>query len=1239
MIEELITKNNKGDTPMKKSLKPILSMLVTIAMLLTILPSTLLTAFANDWTGYTAISTKAQLNAVRNNLSGKYYLTNDIIFTEADFKSGGAFYNGGEGWEPIGASESAAFTGIFDGNGFAIQRLRINSAYTDDGEFFAGLFGYNKGKICDLGLIDGEISGSAVIIYYFSYCVGGIVGYNSGVIENCYNTGLVSPDISYAYIGGIAGYNVNGTIKDCYNMGYISSYESDTYIGGIAGASRFGTIINCYNTGSIVNTRRSNNVGGIAGHNDNSIIENCYNTGFISSIADYTGGITGSNEGTITNCYNTGSIFFDCYSFYYIGFQLSNPYAGGIAGRSNGEISNCYNTGMVTHNPKSYNYSESYVGGIAGENNSKITNSYYMDNIPKGVSKGEDTGTKCTPEQLKQQNTFIGFNFNDIWEFDNVEYLYPTIKGSLFTDPIIEENTVEFGGGKGTSYNPYLISTKEHLNNVRNYLESCFQMTNDIVFENSDFEEGGDFYNDGKGWQPIGKYSYVTFLGIFDGNGFKIQGIKFDSDSLENAYSGIFGNSNGKICNLGYVNNTMYPTSSFPITGGIAENNYGIIENCYNTGIITIKSDYSNYIGGIAGINYNTIVSCYNTGSISSSSEKSIIYSGGIAGRNKGEIINCYNNGTISSTTALYTTYSGGITGYNEGIITSCYNSNLISSDNTNFCAGGITGYNDGTITNSHNIGIIYSSSSLWTQIGGIAGYNNNTILNCYNSGSISAIDSDSCTGGIAGVNNKTITNCYNYGDVSSNSNIEAYSGGITGYNNESTIKNCYNAGSIVAESNNIAYAGGIAGENNDGIITNCYYLDNNSKGVDEGTDTCIQCTAEQMKLQSTFIGFNFEYVWEFSGGEYPYPTIKINASKGNTVDFKNGYGTSADPYLISTKEELNNVRYYLDSHFKMINDIIFTENDFKQGGAFYNDGEGWEPIGSDYTNKFTGKFNGNGFVIQGLSISTLYGTNFIGFFGCNSGEICNLGFVDTSMNVHAYAGVIAGYSNGIIENCYSSGWISANGAEIGGIVGENSGTINNCYNTASITAKNSYAGGIAGENGGIITNCYNSGSIIVEDEISRVGGITSFSSGKIRNCYNTGSITVNTTYNSCYIGGIAGYNMDTITSCYNIGSITLQSAPFPCVGGIAGYSSSNIITNCYYIDKILNGVGEGNGTIVKCTKDQMKLQSTFIGFDFDDVWEFCEEHPDHAYPLLSMLDHPKHITSVLVTIKPDKLI
>lgn len=62
------------------------------------------------------------------------------------------------------------------------------------------------------------------------------------------------------------------------------------------------------------------------------------------------------------------------------------------------------------------------------------------------------------------------------------------------------------------------ISTKEDLDNIRNDLDADYYLTNDIVFTEEDFEEGGAFYNDGQGWVPIGGQSWVdNFSGSIDG--------------------------------------------------------------------------------------------------------------------------------------------------------------------------------------------------------------------------------------------------------------------------------------------------------------------------------------------------------------------------------------------------------------------------------------------------------------------------------------------------------------------------------------------------------------------------------------------------------------------------------------------------------------------------------------------------------------------------------------------------
>ena len=646
------------------------------------------------------------------------------------------------------------------------------------------------------------------------------------------------------------------------------------------------------------------------------------------------------------------------------------------------------------------------------------------------------------------------------------------------------ENTTEFLGGEGTEEKPYLISNKTHLNNVRYHLYAHFKMVADIVFTEADFAEGGEFYNDGQGWEPIGGNGSTTFTGVFDGDEHTITGLYCNRSGNGAQYAGLFGNNKGVIHNIGIVNGIISvdvnSRGSMPCAGGVVGINNGTIYNCYNKESIVISSGQDEYRSG-----------------------------------------NC-----------------GGIVGRNEryGIVDSCYNIGNVTSDYGGGNAGGITGSNCGKINN------------------------------CYNAGSIKG--KNDVAGGIAGAN-------WSYVPTT-----------------PGEISNCYNIGNVSA----LSIAGSIVG-NNSGTISDCYYLDNVSKGVGNGTDPTTKCTIQQMNQQSTFAGFDFDTVWEFlEKNLYPFPTLQTapyfeENTEENTTDFAGGTGTPYNPFLISNKTHLNNVRKYLDAHFKMVADIVFTEADFAEGGEFYNDGQGWEPIGGNGSTTFTGVFDGDEHTITGLYCNRSGdGVQCAGLFGYNKGIIHNLGIEDgdissktLSSDTSSYAGGIAGYN-------------------------DNNGTINDCYNTGSTSASSdyyAYAGGIAGynDNDGTISNCYNIGSVSAS---SNAGGILGNNSGTISNCYNVGDVS-----KSYDAGGIAGSNSGTISNCYNIGDVSKSYY----VGGIAGRNYKTI-TNCYYLDNILKGVGNGTDTTIKCTVEQMKQQSTFIGFDFDTVWEI-DGYYSYPYPQL----------------------
>ena len=278
---------------MRKAWKRIHSLLMALAMLAVLLPAQGLmiarAAAPKDWTGYTPISTKEDLNNVRNNLTGKYYLTQDIVFTEADFAAGGAFYNEGEGWQPIGSEENP-FSGTFDGNGHAIDGLRMGSEQES-----LGLFAYvQNGTITNLCM---RGDGIQMEEYWGVLYVGSVAGYVSdSVIRNCTNMSLISALISPyhdSHIGGIIGYAVGSTISGCKNKAELEiNSHSFSDVGGIVGYVEESTVSNCYNLERIVNRGVPpismmylyNYTGGIAGVADNSTIAESYNIGLFTAM-------------------------------------------------------------------------------------------------------------------------------------------------------------------------------------------------------------------------------------------------------------------------------------------------------------------------------------------------------------------------------------------------------------------------------------------------------------------------------------------------------------------------------------------------------------------------------------------------------------------------------------------------------------------------------------------------------------------------------------------------------------------------------------------------------------------------------------------------------------------------------------------------------------------------------------------------------------------------------------------
>ena len=308
----------------------------------------------------------------------------------------------------------------------------------------------------------------------------------------------------------------------------------------------------------------------------------------------------------------------------------------------------------------------------------------------------------------------------------------------------------------------------------------------------------------------------------------------------------------------------------------------------------------------------------------------------------------------------------------------------------------------------------------------------------------------------------------------------------------------------------------------------------------DKGSNTYTALVAPQsVAAGTTFItctftnGKTFVYKmknatdWQ-AGGEYTY-TVSLAAAKdlGYTIESNGSYTVTSADGLMNIAKLVNGGK--TDINITLTADIDLT-------------GKNWTPIGTSFSNKYTGTFDGGGHTIKGLTVTT--NDQFVGLFGSigYAGTVKNVMMEDvqiTSNRSSGFAGGVAGYSDGTIENCSVSGSVSGT-VYVGGVVGAQwNGSITGCSSSATVKGT-VYVGGVAGQtNGGAtLTACYATGNVIIEiapkKNISG-GGLVGTNGGKgVRACYATGNVTsTGSSTGNVHIFGLLGDNYTTVTACY----------------------------------------------------------------------------------------------------------
>jgi len=644
---------------------------------------------------------------------------------------------------------------------------------------------------------------------------GGVVGANLGKIERCQNDGYIlndnlstiSPKRSLmGTIGGITGYNA-GVVADCLGSGTINAPR---VCGALVGENRdSGRILTSLVTAILYDPDDPDNHGAIMGRQMNTA-DTLSNNYYDIQLSATTAGDHSAQRGVI-------------------GLTTTELTDGNLPKGLDSEIWSVKGgrypvlKAFEQSDAALFNASSYLICSHSERNDSR----FFMRRAAR-VSAPEKASVSLLTGELRLNGEILTLSDKEGIQTDTLSIVSNGINRKI---PVFAATGI-LPDGDGSASKPYLIKTPEDWNKV-----AAFSNDNRLDLKDEHFRLEANLNFSGKDFSSICRTGVVRFQGDIDGNGMTVDNLKVKHVSSESgkdiALVGILGEF-GSIRNL-----TLGESSSLEGTtnvGAFAGQNAGLVHNCTNKATISALGAYAggmagyvisggrftdcvNYgkitaeqgqAGGIAGGNGSDIGglirNSHNHGSVTTSDRSA----GGIIGSSRVDVIGCTNDAPIVAKDV----YAGGIVGYHTYTqrIDSCVNRGSVISEKG--IAGGIAGFMffNGSVSNCENFGDIRSFA---TGAGGIVGatyYAGVNIEKCINRGSVSAQESHA--GGIVGqltAGTDSLTMNYvrssaNYGNVLASA---SYAGGVVGEAKVFTrLLNVRNFGDVQGD----YYVGGVAG-------------------------------------------------------------------------------------------------------------------------------------------------------------------------------------------------------------------------------------------------------------------------------------------------------------------------------------------------------------------------------------------------------------------------------------------
>ena len=282
------------------------------------------------------------------------------------------------------------------------------------------------------------------------------------------------------------------------------------------------------------------------------------------------------------------------------------------------------------------------------------------------------------------------------------------------------------------------------------------------------------------------------------------------------------------------------------------------------------------------------------------------------------------------------------------------------------------------------------------------------------------------------------------------------------------------------------------------------------------------------------------------------------------------GNGTAEDPYRITTAAELAWFADQVNGGQRTLCARLASDIDLN--------GYVWTPIGSTGGKSYQGTFDGGNSIVHGLRVESAAYAGLFGVIGmsgtvqrlCTAGTIAITAAQGNKIS-SVGAGGIAGYSMGIIFQCFSTVYVTNDrtsySAVAGGIVGKASAqaVVDSCGSYGAVGGRRNinYIGGIAGvaQKGAVIRYCTNYGAVTGSRGVGGIVGLLT-DYAQVRLCENQGAVD-----GESRVGGVVGWvcGADYISgnvldvTIRNVGSyadVTADGSPALGygAGGIVGY-------------------------------------------------------------------------------------